>query len=162
MSNYLYRTLAPERHRLKLAEKQLSGKRLTRSEREDIYWYLTNNEAPTGKATGRPNTIQRDQAFAFDYLMEVRKGLKQPQEIRKELAQKHNIIGTNVPYEYKDNTASLALKRGMNGLYKIATKMIKTSTEETDSLEQDQTFKRLLSTSMTLVDLIDKYRDAYK
>jgi len=56
-----------------LAEKVLSDKRLNRSEKQEIYFFLTDKAPPRAKR-GRPSTKERDFSLAADYLGEWAKG----------------------------------------------------------------------------------------
>jgi hypothetical protein len=109
----------------KLGEKVLHGKKLTNSEKEEIYRLITGNQPPPGVRRGRPPEIERDFNLAVDYLNGLASG-KKGMKFRTELAKKYKLSVSNDPDEIvDDHTFFPVFKKGRKQVRLFLSEVIK-------------------------------------
>jgi hypothetical protein len=118
-----------ERKRKKnIAEKIISGKKLSQSEKIEIYVSLTGNRPPL-KPKGRPSTVERDIGIAVEYLRDLEtRGVKMAGTIRMELTQKYRLPSS------RENTFYTALNKGIWEIEKVSNGIIANPESTEDDL----------------------------
>jgi len=99
-----------------LADKLVSGKKISKAEKHEISYYLTG-DASVERKKGRPSKWLRDCQLAFEYLSLIAEGKQLKNKIRDKLIEKHGLTD-------KQNTFYSALSKGIKSLEGIAKQWI--------------------------------------
>ncbi|EKD87229.1 MAG: hypothetical protein ACD_36C00183G0002 [uncultured bacterium] len=94
-----------------LAKKVISG-RLTNSEKQDIYYYLTGTPPPSIRGRGRKSTMGRDMAMAIDFLL-LRKTIKDTKELMDTI---RKYDEREVTVKISNNAIYAAVDRGVSAI----------------------------------------------
>jgi hypothetical protein len=106
-----------------LAEKILSGQRLTVKEKRDAYFFITGQNPPPPKSRGRPTEGRRDFKLALQYLKKRKEWKGETSKLRDMLKKEHKMIGSN------DVTFYAAINRGIELADSDARDILKNSTD---------------------------------
>lgn len=134
----------------KLGEKILSGKALSKDEREEVYRRLTGEEPPMTAKKGRPSKRDRDLDVAFDYLYN-RDRYKRTDKLRLDLSKMYNI-------STKENTFYAAINRGIEEIIQFNEWWIEKYKTSDEEFKNDAENIEMCGIVEELKEKIDNYR----
>lgn len=146
--------------KIRLAEKLMSGEKLTETEKRQIYRYLTGIDAPRGSKRGARAKTYRDLGLAIDYLFARDAGQKKAGEVKRELAKIYELPGEKSGdiVIVNDDTFYKALHNGLSMLESSAREWIKSVESGEHEYMNPEKLEKSTATAKLHIELIDKYK----
>lgn len=152
--------LDPEsQEKFRLAEKLIHGEKMTKTEKRQIYKYLTGEDAPQGMKRGRRAEIYRDIGIAMDYIAARAEGEEKAKDVRKKLAKLYDLNGLT---DVLDDTFYKAFHNGLALLETTARDWIESVEIGVHGEMEPEKRNRWTAKARQHLEFIDKFKNRDK